>query len=296
MGRGEFEEILEESLSALLEGRRSVDESLSLYPAWRGRLEPLLRAAEEIAAAFDQTPPAQTRERGLQRFLEAIRTRRRLRTILSPRTEGLSWWGWAPAGLVAAIVIGALVFLSASPMAESGRRLDDRVSVRPYVPSPERTAPPVSVQSPLERVQEQVAVLEEAVRQGEMVEVGFLEELEQASSELAESLEDPGEVGLLDRMAAVSAASKEYELLQTIQEQSSGFEAQVLEASLAAVGNVLEKLGATPEPEPTVSPEPSASPKPTGSPTATPSPSPLPTPTPGAEASPRSSPTPAPAD
>ena len=290
MGRAEFEEILEECLSALLEGRRSVEESLSLYPAWRGRLEPLLRAAEEIAAGFDQTPPSQARERGLQRFLEAARIRRRLRKIFSPQPAGISWWRWAPAGLVAVIVIGALAFLSASLMAEDGRRLDEEVSIRPYIPTPEHTAPPASVQSPLERVQEQVAVLEEAVRQGEMVEVGFLEELEEASGELAESLEDPGEVELVDRMAAVSVASKQYELLQTVQEQSSGFEAWVLEASLAAAENVMEKLGATPEPEPTASPEP------TTSPTATPSPWLSPTPTAGAEATPTPSPTPVPAE
>ena len=186
MGRAEFEEILEECLSALLEGRRGVEESLSLYPAWRGRLEPLLRAAEEIAAGFDQTPPSRARERGLQRFLEAARIRRRLRKIFSPQPAGISWWRWAPAGLVAVIVIGALAFLSASLMAEDGRRFDEQVSIRPYIPTPEHTAPPASVQSPLERVQEQVAVLEEAVRQGEMVEVGFLEELEEAGRRLVE--------------------------------------------------------------------------------------------------------------
>jgi len=295
MRRGELEEILEECLSALLEGRRSVEESLSLYPAWRGRLEPLLRAAEEIAAAFDETPRPQARERGLQRFLEAARTGRRLREIFSLHTVGVPWWRWAPAGLAAVIVIAALAFLSASLMAEDGGRFSDEVSVRPYVPTPERTAPPASVQSPLERVQEQVAVLEEAVGQGETVEVELLEELEEASSELAESLEDPGEVGFLDRMAAVSAASRGYKLLQSLQEQSSGFEAGVLEASLAAAESVLEKLGATPEPEPepTASPEPTVSPELAATPTATPSPSPLLTPTPGAEATPTPSPTPA---
>jgi hypothetical protein len=144
---------------------------------------------------------------------------------------------------------------------------------------------------PLERVQEQVAVLEKAVRQEETVEVGFLGELEEASSELAESLGDPGKVGLLDRMAVVSAASKEYELLQAVQEQSSGFEARVVEASLAAAENVLEKLGATPEPESPASPEPTASPEAAASPTAISSPSP--TPVAGTEATPTASPTPA---
>ncbi len=294
MGRGEFEEILEECLSALLEGRRGVEESLSLYPAWRGQLEPLLRAAEEMAAACDQSPPPQARQRGLQRFLEAARTRRRLLKIFPRQGVRVPWWRWAPAPLAAVVVIGMVAFLSANLMEEDGRRLDDQVSIMPYVPTPERTAPPASVQSPLERVQEQVAMLEEAVRQRETVEVQFLEELEEASSELAESLGDPGGVGLLDRMAVVSAAGKEYELLQKVQEQSSGFEARMVEASLAAAESVLEKLGATPEPEPTLSPEPTATPKPTASPTATPSPSPAPTTTAGVEATPTPSPTPTP--
>ncbi len=294
MGRIEFEEILEECLSALLEGRRSVEESLSLYPAWRGRLEPLLRAAEEIAAGFDQTLPPQARERGLQRFLEAARVRRRLGKILSSQPARASWWQWAPAGLAAVIVIGAAAFLSANLMAEGEGRLGDQVSFRPHVPTPERTVPRPSVQTPLERVQEQVAVLEETVRQGEAVDVGLLEELEEASSELAESLEDPGEVELVERMAAVSTASKEYELLQTVQERSSGFEAGVLEASLAAAEHVLERLGATPEPERTPSPGPTASPEPTVSPTATPAPAPSPTRTPGPGATATPSPTPSP--
>jgi hypothetical protein len=290
MGRGEFEEILEECLSALLEGQRSVEQSLSLYPAWRGRLEPLLRAAEEVAAAFDECWPLYVKERGLQRFLEAARTRRRLRKIISPQPTGLPWWRWASAGLAAAIVIGALAFVSGTLMAEDGRRLGEQVSVRPYVPTPERAAAPASVESPLERVQERVAVLEETVRQGETVEVGLLAELQEASSDLAESLGDPQEVALLDRMAAVSAATKEYDLLQTLREQSSGFEARGLEATLAAAENVLKKLGATPEPEPTPSPQPTASPEPTPSPEPTASPSvtasPSPTPAPSAEGTP----------
>lgn len=243
-----------------------------------------------MAPAFGQSPPPHARQRGLQRFLDAARTRRRLRKIFPPQTEGMPWWRWAPAGVAAVVVIGAMSFLSASLMTEEGRRLDDPISIRSYIPTPERTAPPASVPSPLERVQEQVVVLEEAVRQGETVEVEFLGELEEASSELAQSLGDPGEVELVDRMAAVSAASKEYELLQTVQEQSSGFEARVLEASLAAAEDVLEKLGATPEPEPTTSPEP------TSSPAATPSAVPSLTPTADAQATPSPLPTQAPVD
>ncbi len=274
MRRGEFEEIIEECLSALLEGRRSVEESLFLYPAWRGRLEPLLRAAEEIAAGLDQVPPPFARERGLQRFLGAARARRRLRQTMPPRAPGTLWWRWAPTGLAAVIVIGTLALMSATLMAEDGRRLGDRASVVPYTPTAERTAPPVAVQTPLERVQESVAILEDAVRQEEPVSVGFLQELEDASSDLAAELDRPGEMGLIDRVAAVSVTSREYELLQRLQQRSSGMDARAVEGSLAAAAEVLDKLGATPTPEliPTPSPEPTASPAASPSPGSSPTP------------------------
>jgi hypothetical protein len=290
MGRGEFQEILEECLSALLEGRRGVEESLSLYPAWKGQLEPLLRAAEEIAAALNQPPPPQTRERGLQRFLEAARVRRRLGKILSLRPSRGSRWQWAPVGLAAAIVIGAVALLGANLMGEDGGRLDEQVSIRTDAATPERAAPQPSEPTPLERVQEHVAVLEETVRQGGTVDVGLLEDLEEASSDLAESLVDPSDVELVDRMVAVSVANKEYKLLQAM--QSTGIEEGALAASLAAAENVLERLGATPEPAATASPEPTASPGPTASPTATPPSSPSPTATGRSGVAPTPSPSP----
>src|SRR3990172_8142581 len=103
MGRVQFEDIFEECLSALLEGRRSIEESLSLYPAWRGRLEPLLRAAEEIAGGLDASPQPYTRERGLQRFLDSARARRRLRQILPPQAIATPWYHWASTGLAAVV-------------------------------------------------------------------------------------------------------------------------------------------------------------------------------------------------
>src|SRR3990170_389148 len=180
MGRGQFEDIFEECLSALLEGRRSVEESLSLYPAWRGRLEPLLRAAEEIAGGLDVSPPPYTRERGLQRFLDSARARRRLRQMLAPQAVATPWWRWASTGLAAVVVIGVLAFMSATLMADDGQRLGESVSVsvRPYNPRSAETAPPASERTPLQRVQQQVAALEEAVRQGQPVGDGQMAELQ----------------------------------------------------------------------------------------------------------------------
>ena len=268
MGRSEFEEIFEECLSALLEGRRSIEESLSLYPAWRGRLEPLLRAAEEIAAGLNEVPPPHVKERGLQRFLEAARMRRRLQRILSFQAERKRWWRWASAGLAAAVVIGVLALMSVTLMAEDGDRLRRvSVSVSPYFAMERSAARAAPVQTPLEVVQERVAVLEDSVRDGESVGVAFLEALAEADNDLAADLDSPEDIALMERVAAVSVASRQYELLQKLQGQSSGEQARAVEASLTAAEGVLEKLGATPTP----SPEPIASPSPTPTPAPTPS-------------------------
>src|SRR3970040_2297709 len=101
MGRVQFEDIFEECLSALLEGRRSIEQSLSLYPAWRARREPRRRPAEEVSAGLDETPPLYVKERGLQRFLDSARARRRLRQMLSPRAVDTPWVRWASTGLAA---------------------------------------------------------------------------------------------------------------------------------------------------------------------------------------------------
>ena len=295
MGRGEFEEILEECLSALLEGRRSIEESLSLYPAWRGHLEPLLRAAEEIAAGLDHIPPAYVKERGLHRFLESARARRRLRQLLAPQARGVPRWRWAPVGLATVIVLGALSLMSATIMAEDGQRLSGgvgaSVSVKPYSGTFEGATPAASVQTPLERVQGGVAVLEDAVRQGESVEVVVLEALEEASAELAAELDKPEEVGLMQQVAAVSAASRQYELLRELQTQSTGVRARAIEAGLVAVEEVLHKLGVTPTPPPEATPSPE--PAPSASPTASPSPEPPVMPDEGSPSTPPPTSTPA---
>src|SRR3990172_5895706 len=271
MGRVPFEEIFEECLSALLEGRRSIEQSLSLYPAWRGRLEPLLRAAEEVSAGLDATPLPYVKERGLQRFLDSARARRRLRQMLSPQAVAAPWWRWASTGLAAVVVIGGLALMSATLMVDDGQKLGESasVSVRPYTPRSADTSPPASEQTPLQRVQEQVAALEQSVRQGQPVGDGQLEELQAANDDLVADLSGPGEMALVERVAAVSITSKQYELLQKLQEQPAGHSALAVQVSLETAAGMLEMLGttvtppaATPTPEPTASPTPVSSPQP----------------------------------
>jgi hypothetical protein len=291
MGRVQFEDIFEECLSALLEGRRSIEESLSLYPAWRGRLEPLLRAAEEVSAGLDVAPSLNVKDRGLQRFLDSARARRRLRQMLPPQAVAVPWWRWASTGLAAVVVIGVLAFMSATLMADDGHKLSEgaSVSVRPYSPRSVGTSPAESEQTPLQRLQEQVAALEESVRQGQPVGDGQLEELQAANYDLAADLGGPGEMALVERVAAVSITSKQYELLQKLQEQPAGHSALAVQASLQTAAGMLEMLGttvtppaATPTPEATASPTPVPSPQPsaTAGPGETPLPSPPPSPAP----------------
>lgn len=264
MGRGEFEEILEECLSALLEGRRSIEESLSLYPAWRGYLEPLLRSAQRISEDLDQAPSPYAKQRALERFLEAARVRRRFRQQV-PVRRSWPWWRWAPAGLAAVLAIGAVSFVSSTFMAAEDQGFSvpqtEPVSVAPYTPGErtpvvrEQQQPPLRVS--LARVREHVGQLEEAVREGSRIDPELLLELQAANSELAAGLDSRG-VPLIDRMAAVSVASREYELLQALPEEQPDVEPEALMASLMAAAEVLEKLGATPTPPPAESPSPGA--------------------------------------
>jgi hypothetical protein len=291
MGRGQFEDIFEECLSALLEGRRSIEESLSLYPTWRSRLEPLLRSAEEISAGLDATPHLYVKERGLQRFLDSARARRRLRQMLPPQSLAAPWWRWASTGLAAVVVIGVLAFMSATLMADDGQGLSENasVSVKPYSPGAADTGTQPPEQTPLERVREQVAALEESVREGQAVGDRQLQQLQAANNDLAAELGGPEEMALVERVAAVSIASKQYDLLQKLQEQPAGPSALAVQESLATAAGMLEMLGTTvtppaasPTPEATASPTPVPSPQPsaTSGPGETPSPSLTPSPTP----------------
>jgi len=121
-----FEEILEECLSAQLEGRRSVEESLSLYPSLAHELEPLLRTAGKISCAFEAlNPPAYLQERGRLRFLAASSERRRAREIArgvwgfdrTRRPWNFRQWsllGSAVAAALALLVAGSILLLAGS--------------------------------------------------------------------------------------------------------------------------------------------------------------------------------------
>jgi len=82
-----LDEVLDDCLSAYLEGRRSIEESLSLYPSLRHELEPLLRTAVEVADTFgESSPPDHVEERGRQEFLTSASVRQRAKLVTSDLT------------------------------------------------------------------------------------------------------------------------------------------------------------------------------------------------------------------
>ena len=75
-------EILEECIEAGIAGRRSLEESLALYPAQAEELEPLLRTALSVSESFQSyTPPAAVEQRIRSRFLADAAARRNLRHL-----------------------------------------------------------------------------------------------------------------------------------------------------------------------------------------------------------------------
>ena len=75
-------EILEECIEAGIAGRRSLEQSLALYPAQADELEPLLRTALSISDSFQSyTPPLAVQQRIRSRFLADAAARRNLRHL-----------------------------------------------------------------------------------------------------------------------------------------------------------------------------------------------------------------------
>src|SRR3972149_11359888 len=101
MSANRLDGVLEECVSASLEGRRSVEDSLSLYPSLASELAPLLRTGVSVADSFQRySPPSYVRINVRQRFLAEAATRSRARALTqrlsAPRA--VSWqrrhWGF----------------------------------------------------------------------------------------------------------------------------------------------------------------------------------------------------------
>ena len=72
-----FEDVLNECIASVSEGRRTIEECLALYPQWAGRLEPLLRLATELHDAYVAEAPAAYQAEARRRFLATVHGQRR---------------------------------------------------------------------------------------------------------------------------------------------------------------------------------------------------------------------------
>ena len=112
-------EILEECIEAGIAGRRSLEQSLALYPAQADELEPLLRTALSISDSFQSyTPPAAVEQRIRSRFLADAAARRNLRHLegsfekrgwLAGLFRKPAFGGFAAAAAVAVAVVAITV-------------------------------------------------------------------------------------------------------------------------------------------------------------------------------------------
>ena len=71
-----FEDVLDECIGLVAEGRRTIEGCLALYPQWAERLEPLLRLAAGLTDAYAAEPSSAYEAGARQRFLAAARERR----------------------------------------------------------------------------------------------------------------------------------------------------------------------------------------------------------------------------
>ncbi len=140
MKRRQFEEILDECISAYLSGRRGVAHSLSLYPSIARELEPLLRAAADTADTFQEMgPPAHVQERIRVNIQRAAAERAAARALTrnidgfsSRRDRPSQWWLAIPlvSAVTAATVVAGLLFLredaSESPRDAAGVSVVER--------------------------------------------------------------------------------------------------------------------------------------------------------------------------
>ncbi len=279
-----FEEILEECLSAQLEGRRSVEESLSLYPSVALEIEPLLRTAANVSYAFEGlNPPAYLLERGRLRFVAAASERRRAREIARGvwgfgRTRmpwNIQHWGMLGSGVAAvcALVLAGAVLVMSGGGDSGGSAVDNPATTSPAARA-EFAASLEEFQKQLDRVR---------ALQGR-VALEDIEALRQATTRLAESGQPPDDES---RQAVEDALNEQYALslsLGEIAPPEQRDELQELASVTKNAANTLDVDLSTPTPVATDQPAaigtPTDTPTPTGPATEPPVPPETPTPTP----------------
>jgi hypothetical protein len=291
MNARRLEEIFEECVTAYLEGRRSIEESLSLYPSFAAELAPLLRTAVRLSDGFQKvSPPARAQERGLQRFLANERAHRLRELTAGSRRQ--SWLGgfWGQhrlgfAGATALVAVLAIAVGSAIMLTNGGGGSGS---------SAFQTAAPGSAPGTPQAVlniQTQIGSMNDKRDRGQPVTPRDLSLLSDATSKLTNAPDVPGDQAQLVLQAASSlvtniAASQpevapQAERTQnTIRNVASSLGVDLPSTTPVSNGTPAATVQATPvptsaspTPEPTVAPTPESTQAPatdTPAPTATP--------------------------
>jgi hypothetical protein len=289
MSAKRLEEIFEECVTAYLEGRRSIQESLSLYPAFADELAPLLQTAVQLNESFRKVqPPARVQERGRHRFLADARARRQVRSLT--RRESRGWlaglWGQHRLGLAAAAGAVAVLAVAVTGAAMLNDGSGNGGSVQDV---PSASAPPASLA--VSNIQIQTTTIKYKVKSGQPVAAEEIADLQEAAKALSATA-----VAGDHNLAAVEQALREADAVLNdvaIAQPAVANQAQeakdVLRGVASELGVALETLTpapvtptpepVTPTPEPaTPTPEPEPTPEPTPVPTEVPTPEPTPTP------------------
>ncbi len=296
MRKRRFEETLEECITAHLEGRRSLEESLSLYPHLAADLEPLLHTAFEVHYAFQyEFPSAHRQDFGLQRFLTAAHTRQQARALTS-RVKGFDRarpaWGrrhWGVLGAAAAAVAGIVVVTTVT--------LNGGGGPEPVVGNRTPAASSTEFVTTLSDAQRQIDRLHAKSVQGQRISGEELSALANTTSRLAAAShpESAGE-GIQQQVQEVIQAAVAITTTQPDTEPAR----DVMDATqgLADKWNLPINPVTTPTPAPTAAPTPAPTQEPavepTPAPTAAPEPTPAPTIAPTGDAGSAGTPTPNP--
>ncbi len=280
MNARRLEEIFEECVTAYLEGRRSIEQSLSLYPAYADELGPLLRTAVRYSESFQKvTPPARAQERGLQRFLADARARRNVRsltrgTVTARRSWFAGFWGQHNLGFaggaamvaVLAIAVGSAAILYGG----SNGSNSDLVFGSPTATAPRPTPEAVT------NIQAQISKLRGQVERGERVTAENISLLSAATSSLTTADQDEVQ-GSIDQVQQVLQDADSLLGNVATQQPDVADEAKQAQNTIRDVASGIGVPIAT-----ATAPAASATPTPTGeaSPTVAPTDSPVQTPQP----------------
>lgn len=290
MRQRRLEEILEECLAAYLAGRRSIEQSLSLYPAVATELEPLLRTATSFSERLQAyTPPQHIRQRGLHRFLSDARSRRSLKSISYATGESrlASLWGRTRvfAGAAAAVALVATALVGASALTGGSAGSPDAVGNLASPPGSQRSGAPSTPVQVL-NLREQINDMQQRINAGESVTADDLADLQNAARNIQNANDDDIQAGKSEVEKALIDAN---DLVANIGQSQPELADEAQDAG-DTIRDVAGEVGVVIPTPVFVTDTPTATPEVTAPPT----PEPTPTPTPAPTEPPTQAPTPSP--